>query len=301
MLDHVSASWGTDETLSSSPNWRRGDDLGDVTVQWSIISESLCKIVGPTHFRHCFGSLVGEGMGGRTTYHHDLWAHHGGRMPRPNNKFPPSQDPQGGLLDFRSNVFYNWGGPQVGYNSGPPGKIAYNFVNNSYVPGPDSKGRLIFDERDPFASAWFSGNTFNGAIMADRWGQIAGADRPGFRLSGPIPMPPVTTDSASTAYQEVLAYAGDSVNRDSVDSRVLASVKNRGGRLIDSQDDVGGWPDLARGKPWADSDGDGIPDDWERSHGLNPRDARDGARVTSDGYTNLEHWLNELAAPAMPR
>jgi hypothetical protein len=50
-----------------------------------------------------------------------------------------------------------------------------------------------------------------------------------------------------------------------------------------------------------DSDGDGIPDDWERAHGLNPRDLRDGARPTGDGYTNLEHWLNELAAPAMAR
>jgi hypothetical protein len=78
-------------------------------------------------------------------------------------------------------------------------------------------------------------------------------------------------------------------------------VRNGTGRLLNSQRDVGGWPQLAPGRPWVDSDGDGIPDDWERAHGLNPRDPRDGGRATGDGYTNLEHWLNELAAPAMPR
>ena len=99
----------------------------------------------------------------------------------------------------------------------------------------------------------------------------------------------------------MLRYAGDSLVRDAVDARVVEGVRNRTGRLLNSQDDVGGWPQLALGRRWVDGDGDGIPDDWERAHGLNPRDPRDASRLTSDGYTNLEHWLNELAAPAMSR
>lgn len=299
ILDHVSASWATDETLSSSPNWRQGFNLGDVTVQWSIISESLCRIVGPTHFRRCFGSLISEAGGYVTSFHHNLWADHSGRMPRPENKLPPSQDPRGGILDLRSNVLYNWGGLSAGGNAGQPSKIAYNFINNSYWAGPDSKGQHIFDDREQLATAFFSGNALNGRIIVDQYGAVAGGNRPGYGLPGPVPVPPVTSDSAAAAYEKVLRHAGVSLARDAVDARVIAGVRNRTGRLIDSQRDVGGWPALAPGRPWADSDRDGIPDDWERTHGLNPRDPRDGPRVAGDGYTNLEHWLNALAAPAM--
>jgi hypothetical protein len=112
---------------------------------------------------------------------------------------------------------------------------------------------------------------------------------------------PIATDSAAQAYEKVLRFAGASLKRDPVDARVVEGVRTRTGRLLNSQADVGGWPMLARGTPWSDSDGDGIPDDWERAHGLNPRDPRDGARVGPDGYSNLEHWLNALAAPAMAR
>jgi hypothetical protein len=45
-----------------------------------------------------------------------------------------------------------------------------------------------------------------------------------------------------------------------------------------------------------------MPDSWERQHGLNPASASDGVRDKDrDGYTNLEEWLNALAAPAMAR
>lgn len=299
ILDHVSASWGTDETLSTSPNWRRYLHLGDVTVQWSIISESLCDSLSGKA-RHCFGSLVGQAMGARTSYHHNLWANHGGRMPRPGNLLPPSQDPLGGIFDFRSNVVYNWGGRQAGYNGGPPAKATYNFVNNSYWAGPDSRARLIFDERDPIATAWFSGNSLDGTVLADQYSNVAGSERPGFRLRAPAAVAPVTSDSASAAYLKVLRHAGASLVRDAVDVRVVESVRNRTGRLIGSQADVGGWPELARGIPWRDGDGDGMPDDWERAHNFDPRDRRDGnLDADRDGYTNLEEWLNALAAPAM--
>ena len=103
------------------------------------------------------------------------------------------------------------------------------------------------------------------------------------------------TDAACSAALEPLGGA------DPVDARVVASVRTRSGGLIDSQADVGGWPALARGVPWQDGDGDGMPDDWERSHSHDPGDPGDGAADRDgDGYTNVEEWLNALAAPAMP-
>jgi hypothetical protein len=298
IVDHVSASWGTDETLSTARNWARGDDLGDVTIQWSIISESIC---GPPSAKvhHCYGSLVSAGKGARITYHHNLWADHGGRMPRPANLLPPQQNPEGARYQFASNVIYNWGAQQAGYDSGPAAVVRSDFVDNSYWPGPDSKGSLIYENRNPFGRGWFSGNSYNGKLLADPTSNVL-SRTPGFFLSQPVGVAPVKRDPASSAYDRVLASAGDSLVRDAVDTRVVAGVRSRTGTLIASQDQVGGWPRLARGTPWRDSDGDGLPDEWEARHGLNPSDPSDGA-VDSDGngYTNLEEWLNALAAPAI--
>jgi hypothetical protein len=72
-------------------------------------------------------------------------------------------------------------------------------------------------------------------------------------------------------------------------------VRGKTGRLINSQRDVGGWPELKSGPAWVDRDGDGMPDDWERARGFDPKDASDGARDRDgDGFTNLEDWLNGL-------
>jgi hypothetical protein len=221
-------------------------------------------------------------------------------MPRTGNYLTQAKDPVGGYFDFRSNVFYNWGSRNAGYNSSPAVRVHSNFVANSYIPGPDSTGKAAFDERDALATAWFEGNSMDGQVPANAWSLVIERNVPKLRLAGPVPMPRVTTDRPAVAYARVLSNAGSSLARDSVDRRVVDSVKARRGHLIDSQRDVGGWPQLARGTPWRDSDGDGMPDDWERAHRLNPRDGRDGRLdADRDGYSNVEEWLNALAAPAM--
>lgn len=298
ILDHVSASWSTDEALSVSSTYKRPqDDLRDVTVQWSMISESLCRRAGSDE-RHCYGTLVSGSRGARISFVHNLWAHHLGRMPRPNNYLPLKQDPVGGQLEFRSNVFYNWGAQQAGYNSGPPSRISYSFTDNVYLPGPSSRGRILFDERNPLASAAFEGNSFDGETAAD-WKFVKGGEKPGYRLRQARLFQASRREPSTSAFQKVLASAGASLARDPVDARVVDSVRRRTGKLVDGQDQVGGWPVLARGTPWRDSDGDGIPDEWEAKRRLNPRDPRDGSGIGRSGYTHLEEWLNALAAPAM--
>ena len=44
-----------------------------------------------------------------------------------------------------------------------------------------------------------------------------------------------------------------------------------------------------------DSDGDGMPDAYESAIGLDPNDAADGAASATNGYTNLENYMNGLA------
>jgi hypothetical protein len=105
------------------------------------------------------------------------------------------------------------------------------------------------------------------------------------------------TQSAKEAAELVLNGAGASLHRDAVDKRVVDDVRNRRGKLIDSQDEVGGWPVLHSLPAPLDSDHDGMPDAWEKAHGLNPDDPadRNGDR-DGDGYTNLEEYLNSLCA-----
>jgi hypothetical protein len=296
ILDHVSASWSVDETLSAGSRYdppERG--IYDVTVQWSIIAESL-NLSNHAKGDHGYGTLVRGAHGATFTFHHNLWASHRARMPRPGNYLTPETDPVGPRFSFTNNLFYNWGSGHAGYNadSDPPTLSTYAFVANAYRSGPDSRGAVIFEEEDPLARAWFDANSLNGAVPADPWSLTTGTDGPDYRL---IALPDWATPASHTASEAeaaVLAGAGASRVRDAVDSRVIASVRDRSGRIIDSQDQVGGWPDLAPGAPWVDGDGDGMPDDWETAHGHDPETPDGQTDLDGNGFTVLEDWLNSL-------
>jgi len=296
ILDHVSASWSVDETLSASARFDPPENgFYDLTVQWSIISESLAKSI---HAKgdHGYGSLVRGGRGSKITFHHNLWASHVARMPRPGNYEGPDKDPVGAFIEFRSNLFYNWGGSHAGYDADKAAMVAYNFVDNAYVSGPDTKKLVAFNESNSLARAWFAGNSLNGEIPADPWSLTNGLQVEGWRQAAPIDIAPVTPDPVASAAARILAEAGASVSRDAVDLRVVEGVKTRTGRIIDTEQQVGGWPVLAPGKAVPDTDGDGMPDAWERSKGFNPAKP-DGAVLAKDGsgWTNLELWLADAA------
>ena len=63
--------------------------------------------------------------------------------------------------------------------------------------------------------------------------------------------------------------------------------------IITDPSQVGGYPEY-KGTPYKDSDSDGIPDDWEAKHGLNPRNANDASLITKNGYSNIEEYLNSV-------
>ena len=61
--------------------------------------------------------------------------------------------------------------------------------------------------------------------------------------------------------------------------------------FVTDPSEVGGWPEY-KGTPYKDSDGDGMPDDWEKVHGLNPKDASDATSdLNGDGYSNIEKFI----------
>lgn len=129
------------------------------------------------------------------------------------------------------------------------------------------------------------------------------------RLTTPMAFTGVTTQSAEVAYARVLDYVGASNYRDSFDEMMVSDTRNgkasHTGSGLDlgfvntPYDNVSGSADpypvlKATAAAPADTDGDGIPDEWEKGHGLNPNDAADGKEKNADGYTNLEVYLNSL-------
>jgi hypothetical protein len=298
ILDHVSASWSVDETLSASANYTRpGQGFWDLTVQWSIIADSLTHSLHAKG-EHGYGSLIRGGRDSRISFHHNLWANHAARMPRPGNYSGPDIDPQGPRFDFRSNVFYNWGGGHSGYNADKATRARYNFVDNSYVAGPESQKPIAFEESNMLAKAWFAGNSMNGTIPADPWSLVVGVSPPGYRLPTPVDVAPVRADTAASAYRRVLADAGASRVRDAVDRKIVDGVRTRTGRQIDTQGQDGGWPVLITTPAPLDGDGDGMPDAWEQRHGRDPKLDDSASDRDGSGYTAIEDYLATLAHPA---
>ena len=114
----------------------------------------------------------------------------------------------------------------------------------------------------------------------------------------------VTTHTAPIAYERVLEFAGASLKRDAVDTRIVLHTRNKTftamgsngstNGIIDTQGDVGGWPLLHQTVVLLDTDADGMPDAWEKSKGLNHTIANANGRNLSTGYDNIEVYINSL-------
>ena len=317
ILDHVSASWSIDETMSVY-------HCENVTIQWCMITESLFN---SNHVKgsHGFGGIWGSN---NSSYHHNLIAHHSSR----NVRWASG----GGNNDYRNNVLYNWG-----YNSSYGGEkqqvgnpkfssFKINFVSNYYKPGPATlAGEVSYRIVNPSYRGendygmWYVANNVvegNEKVSADNWNggvQPKGGEKmlKKFRLDAPWNSMKINEQSPEEAYKTVLANAGCTLpKRDVIDNRIVDEVRNgyatyegasykklkkvkdasKKTGIIDSQEDVGGWPLLKSAPAPADSDHDGMPDEWEKKNGLNPNDPADGNTVNEDGYTNLEKYLNSL-------
>ncbi|MFW6270010.1 MAG: HEAT repeat domain-containing protein [Bacillota bacterium] len=298
IVDHVSTAWAVDETLSVS-------GANNITVQYSFINESLNDSFH-TKGEHGYGSLIRGGNGIKMSFHHNLWAHHRSRMPRPGNYTSYVDDPDGLMVDFSNNVFYNWGGAYSGYNADTNTISKYNFINNYYKTGPVSTGEYAFEESSSYAEAYFDGNYMNGILKGDPWDLVLYSINNTYewslsevkerhQQSEPFDIVNFERDDAPTAYENVLDEGG-ALPRDDVDSRVVNDVREETGGLIDSQKEVGGWSRLKEIPPRPDEDGDGLPDGWEIAHGLDPEEDNTDGDFNNDGYTNIEHYINQKAA-----
>lgn len=271
VVDRGTASWGADETFSINK-------AANLTVQWCLLSESLYRSLHKQG-NHSYGGPWG-GPGG--SWPHNILAHHSSRHPRTSGMV------DSGLMDYRNNVSDNWG-----FNSAYGGELwPRNWINNYDQAGPatdDTVRRRIFLQKDPWGKMDAAGKFVAGfpAIRADPWkGGIdfatdGEATEKTLRVDRSFVVAPVTTHSAEQTHGLVLAQAGASRERDALDRRVIeeirtgtakfgAGYKGGGKVIIDSQRDVGGWPELRSLPAPADTDYDGVPNVWVQGQGLNP-------------------------------
>lgn len=308
IFDHCSVCWGSDTQL----DWY-GSYLDRATFQWNIIAENFLG-------QHIGGNLAPKNI----TLHHNLYANLGSRTPLMQHA---------DVFDFRNNVIYNWSGNnasvlgQFALNSSAFG----NVVANLWLAGPESGepylnvgngGPKRIDGTDAEAGGtklYLAGNwgprsptgstndwTGHGVNTWDYYelrhdGSTHLVNQAQYDAGKPFAVPPVRLDPVSNLLEKVLATVGASKpTRDPIDQRIVQSVRDQTGSSRIST--TGPWPDLATGAPDApaDTDHDGLPDAWEKAHGLDPDNPADGASVAANGYTHVENYLNELAGDPVP-
>ncbi|WP_320019111.1 pectate lyase [Labilibaculum manganireducens] len=291
IIDHCSMSWSTDEVCSMYDN-------ENFTLQWCIVSESLDQSYH-SKGEHGYGGIWG---GMKATFHHNLLAHHISRNPRLQGS-RWHKNPAIERMEMVNNVVYNWRSKCI--YAGEAGN--YSIVANYFIPGPATKksaAKSILEPYSPYSTFCFHDNYLEGNDEVNKnnlLGVMMVADSiPFYFKNKEMSISDYKMESAIEAYQHVLQNAGASYQRDSVDSRIVAETRERTshfgkGGIINSQSEVGGWPDIGYVKAPIDSDMDGLPDKWEIDKGLNPKDKTDSLLKNLDiNYTNLEIYLNSL-------
>lgn len=313
IIDHCSISWSTDEGFSS-----RG--ANNITFQKNIIAEALHDSV---HYdannrdeteNHSFAGSISGNIG---SVHHNLMVHCAGRNFSLAGGYADDGKSFAGYVDVRNNIFYNFRDRTT-----DGGVRQINFVSNYYKMGPESPDmKLMVIEggvsNGTTQSAYAAGNMLVGMdgkkYLDDKDnGWTRGYLTSKTRSTEPFFESYVTHESAEDAYESVTSDVGAKVPAlDYLDTRYLQEVINttytyNGSKqglkgIIDSQEDVGGYPDETTFKHDVrpddyDTDHDGMPDTWEKEHGLNPEDYEDAKIISlsAEGYTNIEMYLNEL-------
>ncbi len=280
MFDHMSITWGVDGTFDINPD--PGQIIDNLTIQNSIIGQGL-DVVG-----HSTGGLIQPGSGRKTSILKSLFIDNVTRNPKVRDE-----------NEFINNVVYGW--ESAGYIMGDTsGTSNANVEGNYFIEGPVD-GSAPFNSGTPSFHIypndnWVDANR-NGLLDGTLITSYPGADVVATRH----PFPTTTSMSAQQAVEHVMKHAGNSIIRDAVDTRLMqevASYGTLGGVIIRESDLFPGYgtnPSYLNPRArLTDADNDGIADNWESAHGLNPANGTDWKGLNANGYTRLEEYLNEL-------
>jgi len=301
MVDHCSFSWGVDEVGNS---WYAPHNY---TIQWTILSEGLdCS----THPKGCHsnGWMLGSYASDNDkrypgaydlSFHHNLMAHNGSRTPLVKTA---------GLSSVINNLIYNTDGTFSHVDmENQLAPVLVDYINNYFRYGPDTDSgkeaiKMLHIESigaDVYVS---DGNVLERLNGTKYYGTEIGMidpNVPPFLVNNRLGADPVNITSAEQAYEDVLNDVGANKGlncdgtffwrRDAHDTRIVNDVRNKTGRIIDDESEVGGWLNLNPGSPCLDVDNDALPDEWETKYRF---DMTTNGDMDGDGYTNIEEFLN---------
>jgi len=269
VLDHCSATWAVDENLSvSGPADVDSPDATshDVTLRSCLIAEGLMHANHPKG-AHSMGTLIHDGVR-NVVIEGCLYAHNNERNPRLKG---------GSTARVIGNVMYNWGSACVGVGRRGNRRMLQpaeaTLIGNVAIPGPDTRDRALVKNVDPGARVTLRDNVVVGAAAPHPpFGHLLPGGE-GSRLRLPSPTGRGWSRGAGPGegtVERVLRTAGSRpAHRDPIDARIVRSVIDGTGRIIDSQDQVGGYP-------------------------IRPQMKR--ALVVPDGVEERRRWLDALSA-----
>ena len=319
IVDHCSGNWANNDLISINQNSPGDPDIHHVTVQNCVF--------GYPNPEHPTTLLITNNSGidnvNYVSINNNLFSTSGHRNPNVQGVTN---------VEVINNVVYNFR-HRVGeftVSPGDDGAAEVDYINNYLYRGPASGDRFIRwedlpdsrnDPNEPLASVYISGNIapvagglLSSPLMdprADNWDFITYYEDDTVistlhRRTSRLAQPPftVSVSSASDAYEQVLDSAGNyrglnadgswSVRRNVIDQRLISEVRNNSGPNdysdVDFPGDIG---PLDPGSPYADTDHDGMADQWEINYCLDPENPDDGSQDSDgDGFTNLEEFLN---------
>lgn len=302
-LDHLSVQFATDQNVSVHTD---KFPTKDITIERSIVAWGLDHNNHPKG-RHSKGALICStegptGVCGRISLIENLFAHN-------RDRNPDVKATSIGPVEVINNVFYN---PisQFGEFYNLIGDTRINYIGNIGLAGPSTRtirrpaAVEAFGWNLDFALEIFADDNLNldrRRCNSDKRLDVVDQKAKGYLVAKPnMPLMHRPLPVADT-FEHVLTSAGarlpDGSFLDHLDAALIAEVRNCQGSVIDSPDEVGGWPELPVARSSQDSDQDGMPDTWERTHvGLNPDDESDvWADRDGDGWSNIEEYLSTLA------
>ncbi len=294
IVDHSSISWAIDENFSI---WSEASDeftVYDISLQWNIISEGLHESIhvdegASSTDEHSMGLIVGN-RGNNISIHHNLFAHNWGRNPRIDGI---------DRVEIINNLIYGWENAAVEITDNP---MRVHLIGN-FFKATDRSNLVelgIYPSNSDNSGVFLMDNVVDNPLVNTSlfYARLPKIENSAVDESEVFPPSGINFSTAQEAYTSVLANSGALAPfRDTVDQRVVNDVVRRLGGVINSQNEVGAWPDIVGLEYPQDTDNDGIPDDWELEHGIDPQDAADANSYymrSPDGYTWIEEYVNSL-------
>ncbi|MCH5213032.1 MAG: hypothetical protein J1G06_08450 [Oscillospiraceae bacterium] len=326
IIDHCSIGWANDEQFGLySKNMNQ-------TVQYCLIGPSDC-VSYHSKGAHGFGAMFGKGQ---NTWHHNMLAHSLSRNFRGKVEKTNSMDFVNNVIyNWGYQTAYGTLG-HINYvnnylKAGPSTAGGHRFLNNS--SGSNKELYSFYIQGNTIRNK--DGSVYSNSIEQDNWAGVSGFDAATYRASSPFKVSDINgndasyvskAESAEDAFMHVINYAGAGISaekRPRIDQQVMNEALTGTGSLTGGRDfstvtdsDVKSaiskygiqqvnydeyYPAAITKKEITDSDGDGMPDEWETARGLNPKDASDAkGDYLGQGYMNIEYYANDLTINAFP-